>query len=319
MTVCEHCGKEFVPQRKTAKFCSDSCRRDFNRGKVGSLGLARAAEESVQGQKPQVEKQNEDVTKRMAAITKEMNERFKKAGLDIEIGSRPLELVSSGIKEIDEMTGGIPREMVTEIFGMKGVGKTYLMSKIISGMKDLSIFYVDVENAVTDVPNNVVRVHKFEIGDVKEAVDEALKSKKFDVIVVDSVAALVPRTEEEGGFIEAGVGTKARPMNKWMRLINQYLPGSRSALVFINQERENIGPYKAPFFTPGGRGLPYAASLRLRLSTTKADRIQGQTDKGKEFVGHWVNVEVEKSRICKPHQKTKFKLTYPEEDVPVQS
>lgn len=126
------------------------------------------------------------------------------------------------------------------------------------------------------------------------------------MVVVDSVASLVPRAEAEGEMTDMQVGLKARAMSKWMRRVNFYLAKSNAALVFINQERETIGGYGPIRFTPGGLALGYAASLRLKLSTTKADRLI----KDKEVSGHWVNFEVEKSRICKPFQKGRFKLLY---------
>jgi RecA/RadA recombinase len=91
-----------------------------------------------------------------------------------------------------------------------------------------------------------------------------------------------------------------------MRKINPHLHGKKAAVVFINQQRESMNPYGPQKFTPGGHGLPYAASLRLELKTTKADRII----KNSETIGHWVTVEVEKSKVCKPYQKARFKLLY---------
>lgn len=215
----------------------------------------------------------------------------------------PLEFISSGIPEIDAITGGFPRKRISEIFGMKGVGKTALMSRITSN--GLKVFYVDTENAMTEAGENVDVLSEEMLEDVEEKVAQAL-TKKYDLIVVDSVASMSIRAELEGEMTEMQMGGKARSMGKWMRRIIGPLRETTAAVVFVNQERESLASWGSPTFTPGGRALPYAASLRLKLSTTKADRIL----KEKEVVGHWVNFEVEKSRICKPFQKSRFKLLY---------
>lgn len=215
----------------------------------------------------------------------------------------PLEFISSGIPEIDAITGGFPRKRITEIFGMKGVGKTALMSKIVSN--GIKVFYVDTENAMVDVPEHVDILNEDMLENVEEKVTQAL-SKKYDLIVVDSVASMTMRAEVEGDMNEALMGLKPRLMGKWMRRIISPLRETTAAVVFINQQRESMDPYKPKRFTPGGHALPYAASLRLELRTTKADRV---IENG-VGVAHWVNFEVEKSRICRPFQKGRFKLEY---------
>lgn len=239
-----------------------------------------------------------------------INKRLANRGLPLAIKASdlpPIEFISSGIAEIDQMTGGFPKNRITEIFGMKGVGKTALMAQILSkNLPTLKVFYIDSENAMRGDHPNMKAYSTYILENAEAAVSDALDTDAFDVIIVDSVASLVPRAEIEGEEGEAHMGLKARLMSQWMRRINPHMHGKKAAVVFINQQRETMDLYGPKKTTPGGLGLPYAASLRLELKTTKADRIV----KNGEVIGHWVSVEVEKSRVCKPYQKTKFKLLY---------
>ena len=282
--TCPICGN---PLKGRQTYCSPACRKRASRQPLPKEPKARTKE----------------LTDRLGDINAELKAIGLpplRKGSDIE----PLEFISTGIPEIDEMTHGFPRKRITEIFGMKGVGKTALMSRIISN-GDVKIAYIDTENALVETPDNVFSTSDYVLERVADAVDKLLE-RDYDLIVVDSVASLVPRAEAEGDITEMQMGLKARMMGKWMRRVNSHLSKSNTALVFINQQRESMELYGPKKFTPGGHALPYAASLRLELKTTKADRIV----KNSEVVGHWVQVEVEKSRVCKPFQKAKFKLLY---------
>lgn len=275
MKKCEVCGTEFEAKGRQ-KFCSEACKQKNKRTGDNSLDKLNAKLKELGS---------------TAVAVK---------GSDVP----PIEFVTSGILEIDELTGGIPKSRITEIFGLKGVGKTFLAKKIMRNMKDLKILYIDTENALTDPPENVTTVPEYQLEAVADMVNDSLG--QYDVVIIDSVASLIPRAEIEGEQGDAHMGLKARSMGQWMRRINPYLNGSGTAVLFINQQRESMNPYGPPKYTPGGHALPYAASLRLELKTTKAERIV----KDSQVIGHWVNVEVEKSRVCRPWQKTRFKLIY---------
>lgn len=223
-----------------------------------------------------------------------------------------VEFVTSGIAEVDAITGGFPRARVTEVYGKTGVGKTTLMTKTLVAMSEKeTVLFIDSENAI-----NKARI--FELGgDLKkidisseyllEAVADLVLANigKYDVIIVDSIAGLVPKTESEGETGAANIGVKAKLIHQWMRKMIGRLGKSKTALVLINQLRESPDIY-TPAFTTGGVAIPYAASLRLQLSNNKSDRIV----KDKTFVGHWVNVEVTKSKVGRPYLTTKFRLDY---------
>lgn len=265
---CNYCLAQYEPARGTSQYCSDSCRANKNR--------------------------KNDTT------TRKLNKLLKEKGLPTTIahGSLTIKFLETGIKQIDEMTGGFPIRRITEIYGMKGVGKTSLITRLFNA--DAKILYIDTENAIVNPPSNVTQVHEYLLENVSEVVDDAL-GLDYDMIVVDSVASMVPRAEIEGDTGDAHMGLKARLMGQWMRRINVKLSKSNTALVFINQERDTMNAYGYQKFTPGGHALPYAASLRLELKTVKKDRKED---------GHMVTVKVEKSRVCKPHQETRFKLEY---------
>lgn len=286
--ICYTCSKEFEG-RSDAKYCSASCRVKASReGWNKKVSPPKPKQES---QKNTKNKLNDYLVARGISIT---------SGTDLD----PIEFISSGIEEIDALTGGFPRSRITEIYGMKGVGKTALMSRMLG--VDHKILYIDTENALVNASDNIHVVREYMVEEVADIVEVALQTDDYDVIVIDSVASMIPRAEVEGESGDAHMGLKARLMGQWMRKINPHLNKSKSAVVFINQQRETMSPYGYAKFTPGGHALPYAASLRLELKTTKADRII----KDKDTIGHWITVEIEKSRVCKPYQKTRFKLIY---------
>jgi len=287
--ICLNCNKDFVPKRADAKFCSVGCRVKSHQTKDALTSDMKKDEAII-------------TTARQAMDS--LNKKLAARGLPLCIMASdlpPQEFISSGVKEIDEMTHGIPRKKITEIYGPKGVGKTTLMSKIIGELSDLDILYIDAESGLPYSPKNVTVNTEHMLEAVQDVVESALEDNKYDLIVVDSVASLIPRAEIEGDSGDVHMGLKARLMSQWMRRIHLYLAKSNTAVVFINQQRESMNPYGPSKFTPGGFGLPYAASLRLELKSNKVDKLDD---------GQWVHVEVEKSRVCKPYQKTKFKLQY---------
>lgn len=246
--------------------------------------------------------------------TKKAKRVVKKAGYPIQTLAeiQPIRFITSGIKEVDKLTNGIPRARITEIYGVSGVGKTHLMYKCLAEMsKEGKVLYFDVENAI-----NPVRLKEFgadeknvdilSIALLEEVAECTIESVgKYDVMIIDSVASLIPKSEVEGATGDQFIGLKARLMGQWMRRLIPILGKSQCAVVFINQLRESPSVYVSRF-TPGGKALGYAASLRLELSYNKSSRI------GKEgaYTGHKVKVEVVKSRVSAPYQTAEFKLEY---------
>lgn len=224
-----------------------------------------------------------------------------------------IQYITTGIKELDKIVQ-FPKGRVTEIYGLQNVGKTSLTLKAISGMQkeNLKVLFIDVENALNvDWANTLgVDLEKLDVAnaifveDVSDLVME--QCSKYDAIIVDSLAAMIPAKEQEGRPGDAHVGLKARLMGQFMRRAIKPIYDSGCALIFINQLRENLDMFSSKYTTPGGMAVKFAASLRIELKTTSKDRI---TRKG-ERVGHHVNATITKSKVGKPHQTTKFKLVY---------
>ena len=179
------------------------------------------------------------------------------------------------------------------------------------------VLFMDVENAL-----NIDRAKQFGVDleklqvstevtveDIAEIV--AAYVDQFDLIVIDSLAAMVPRNEYEGEAGEAHMGLKARVMGQFMRKIIKPLADAKCALVFINQQRLSLEPFGEKRFTPGGKAVPFATSLRIELKTAKSrDKIESTKGGVKHRSGHWVTAVVTKSKVGKPYVETRFKLLY---------
>lgn len=238
----------------------------------------------------------------------------------------PNEFVTTGMKELDKIltptgttkSGGFPLGKVSEIYGMEGVGKTSLTLQSIAGMQKAGkkVLFIDVENAL-----NIARAKQFGVNLDKlmvstevtiENIAELVSGycSQFDSIVVDSLAAMVPRAEYDGEAGEVHMGLKARQMGQFMRKIIKPLADSKCALIFINQERMSMDPYGPRTFTPGGKAVPYATSLRIELKSLKRDKITEGTKDDKETTGQWISATVIKSKVSKPYVTARFKLLY---------
>jgi recombination protein RecA len=225
---------------------------------------------------------------------------------------KQVSFVSSGTKEIDDLTGGFPRARITEISGKQGVGKTSLMAKTLAAMSEKqTVLYIDSENALN--PERVkVLGGKLEQVDfsteyiLEDVADLVIASlNKYDIIIVDSVAGLVSKTELEAETGAANVGVKAKRMHNWVRKMTGKLGKSKTALVFVNQIHQSPNMY-TPTYTTGGTALDYASSLRLELSNNKSDLLGSPG----AYTGVWVHVLVTKSKLSQPYVKTKFQLEY---------
>ena len=226
----------------------------------------------------------------------------------------PVTFITSGVKEIDELTGGYPRGRITEIYGKKSVGKTTLMMYMLAAIsQDNKILYIDAENALNvgrleELQANMKNID-FSTSSVLEDIGQIILDNltKYDVIILDSVAGTITRTEAQSDIGDHVVGVKGKVMNSiFSRRLPEVVAKSGCTLLLINQLRDSFSMYGEPTYTPGGKAIEYAASLRLQLNTVKADLIV----KDKETIGHKVNVKVTKSKVSKPHLETKFKLLY---------
>lgn len=242
----------------------------------------------------------------------------KKYNLQMANNIPELEFVPTGLGDLDKLTGGFPRSRITELYGLQGVGKTTLtlMSIAAATQAGLKTLFVDCENAFNPIRAAELGVDTSKLAIVNNSMLEEVHDilmgeiKNFDLIIVDSVAAMVPRAEIEGEAGDANVGLKARLMGQLIRKANAELAGSKCALVFINQLRESMEMFAPKFSTTGGNALRFFASLRIELITTAKDRIEKTVKGEKRRLGHTVTARIIKSRMSKPYTSVSFDVIY---------
>lgn len=257
---------------------------------------------------------------KLQAALNEVNKRFGKGSIvamNDHAAAEPCDVISTGSAQIDELTGigGVPRGRIVEIFGPEAGGKTTLALQVIAQAQALDggVVYIDAEHALNvdyaralGVDTDKMLISQPESGeDGLEIALTMIQSHQIMVVVVDSVAALVPRHELEGDIGDAQMGLQARMMGQAMRKMTKAVSDSNCCLIFINQIREKLGVmFGNPETTSGGKALKFYASLRIDI------RRISQIKKGEDILGQNVKCKIIKNKLSAPYRDDEIKLIY---------
>lgn len=224
--------------------------------------------------------------------------------------------VPTGVAEVDELLGGgFPMHRITQVYGMPGVGKGYLLTMAMANTAN-KVLYVDAEYALNKERSrqagvDLSKVTYYPNSQLEEVAEYIIENlDKYDLVVIDSLAALTPMTIVQNEVGQAAIGLAARQIGHFVAKLRPKLYHSKTAVVGINQVRANLGYGAAESKSFGGWAWSHAIDTSLKLYKGQANAVYRQKDGVKRQAGHWCSVKVEKSRTGEVGKEARFFIDY---------